>query len=194
MRNESREEALMSYGSGLSGCPIALPAHNGLVAGSSPAGPTNEIRDLWMVPPKPRKCRHSYHHRFARWPFTLRAKARVEATGIPEHAADSRLRSQYMDVDEAVCAAEIEFRKSEIYLRDVSREAMRAITGFRSGLNLRNRMLRIVAALHCERRFRKPSLYPAELRDRFDIASRYLEQFGFCSDFAPLRKPLEPSF
>ena len=28
--------------------------------------------------------------------------------------ADSRLRSQYMDVDEAVCAAEIEFRKSEI--------------------------------------------------------------------------------
>jgi hypothetical protein len=29
---------------------LALPAHNGLVAGSSPAGPTNEVKGLWPAP------------------------------------------------------------------------------------------------------------------------------------------------
>src|SRR3982074_613194 len=46
----------------------------------------------------------------------------------------------------------------------------------------------------CDLRFRKPSLYPAELRDRLDIASELLKATGFCSDFAPLRKPPQLSF
>ena len=43
-------------------------------------------------------------------------------------------------------------------------------------------------------RFRKPPLCPAELRDHVDIASEFLGAFGFCSDFAPLRKPPQLSF
>src|SRR5712691_3946843 len=46
----------------------------------------------------------------------------------------------------------------------------------------------------CDLRFRKPSLYPAELRDRLDIASELLKSTGFRYDFAPLRKPPQLSF
>jgi hypothetical protein len=48
------------------------PAHNGLVAGSSPAGPTNEIKYLKTGTCEPNKRRPSYRPRYVQCLFLCR--------------------------------------------------------------------------------------------------------------------------